>query len=135
VASIAEKLFGQKLAVQAHEAELRRLAPPEAAQVFEIIRSRIMGAAVFDTEPSGAAGLAVLVRAQPLLQSNLISFLESLPVSKVGPWACAGWETVIKDPEAARRFDQLLENWSQNGGTLMKGVAGTAARTRKQGGR
>lgn len=135
VASIAEKLFSQKLAVQAHEAELKRLAPPEAAQVFEIVRSRIMGTAVFDKEPAGAAGIAVLVRAQPFLQTNLLSFLEALPVSKVGPWACAGWESVVRDPDANKRFDQLLENWSQNGGPIMKGTAAAALRTRKQGGR
>ncbi len=118
IASVAEKLFGGKLAVQAHEADLRRLAAPEAAQVFEIIRGRIMGSDTFDTEPAGAAGLAVLVKAQPILQSNLLDFLESLPKNRIGVWASAGWEGVIKDADAVRRYDLLLEAWSQSGKRL-----------------
>jgi predicted KAP-like P-loop ATPase len=135
VATIAEKLFGQKLAVQAHEADLRRLALPEAAQVFEIIRGRIIGSDSFEKEPPGVAGLAVLVKAQPLLQSNLMNFLEALPQTRVGAWACAGWESVIKDADAIRRFDLLLENWSQNGNSVLKVSATNISRTRKQGGR
>ena len=135
VASIAEKLFGQKLAVQAHEADLRKLAPPEAAQVFEIVRGRIIGSATFDTEPAGVAGLAVLVKAQPLLQGSLLDFLEALPGNKLGAWVCAGWESAIKDSEATKRFDVLLENWSQNGNGFLKVSATNVLRTRKQGGR
>ncbi|MGD0797742.1 MAG: Qat anti-phage system ATPase QatA [Acidobacteriaceae bacterium] len=135
VASIAEKLFGQKLAVQGHEADLRKLAPPEAAQVFEIIRGRVIGSDSFETEPAGAAGLGVLVKAQPFLQSNLLDFLESLPPNRIGPWACAGWENVIKEADMVRRFDQLLENWSLNGSQFLKASAANTLRTRKQGAR
>jgi predicted KAP-like P-loop ATPase len=135
IASVADKLFGPKLAVQAHEADLRRLAPPEAAQVFEIVRGRIIGSDTFDTEPAGAAGLAVLVRAQPILQSNLLDFLESLPQNRIGVWASTGWEGVIKDADAVRRFDQLLETWIQSGNAFLKSSATATLRTRKQGGR
>jgi predicted KAP-like P-loop ATPase len=135
IASVAEKLLGSKLAVQAHEAELRRLAAPEAAQVFEAIRSRVVGADSFNGEPAGVAGLAVLVKAQPVLQSNLLDFLESLPQNRVGTWVCAGWEGAIKDAEVGQRFDQLLEKWSQNGSSMLKATAGATLRTRKRGGR
>ena len=96
IASVAEKLFGGKLAVQAHEADLRRLAAPEAAQVFEIIRGRIIGSDTFDTEPAGAAGLAVLVKTQPILQGNLLDFLESLPQNRVGVWASLDFSHIKK---------------------------------------
>jgi len=135
VASIAEKLFGQKLAVQAYEIDLRKLAPPEAAQVFEILRSRIVGSANFETEPPGVAGMAVLVKAQPVLQNNLLDFLESLPGEKLGAWVCAGWDSAVKDPEMVKRFDKLLRDWSENGGTFLKASASGVLRTRKQGGR
>jgi predicted KAP-like P-loop ATPase len=135
VAVIAEKLFGQKLAVQAQESDLRKLAPPEVAQVFEIIRGRIIGTASFESEPAGVAGLAVLVKAQPLLQNSLLDFLESLPQNKVGAWVCAGWESVIKDADAVKRFDQLLETWSQSGNGFLKASAANILRTRKQGAR
>jgi hypothetical protein len=135
VASIAERLFGPKLAVQAFEDDLKRLAPPEAAQVFEIIRARIIGSDSFDKEPPGVAGLAVLVKAQPVLQSNLLDFLDNLPRARVGAWACAGWESVIKDSDAVKRFDLLLEGWGQSDNRFLKAAAAGVLRTRKQGGR
>jgi predicted KAP-like P-loop ATPase len=135
VASVAEKLLGPKLAVQAHEGELRRLAVPEAAQVFEVVRGRIIGGDGFDAEPAGVVGLAVLVKAQPILQASLLDFLESLPGDRTGAWACSGWEGTIKDAELIRRFEQLLDVWSRNGGDVLKVAAGIALRTRKSGGR
>jgi hypothetical protein len=133
LASVVEKLLGSKFAVQALETELRQLAVPEAAQVLDGVRARIVGGDTFDTEPSGAAGIAVLVKAHPPLQSSLLDFLEGLPKQKLGPWACSGWEGVIKDPDQSRRYDQLLEAWKRDGGPLLKAAAGAALRTRNQG--
>ncbi|MGA2987733.1 MAG: Qat anti-phage system ATPase QatA [Terriglobia bacterium] len=135
IASVAEKLLGPKLVVQAHETELRRLAVPEAAQVFEVVRGRIIGADTFDTEPAGVAGLAVLVKAHSILQGNLLDFLESLPSDRTGAWACSGWEGSIKDADMVRRFEQLLDVWSRNGADFLRVAAGVALRTRKSGGR
>jgi hypothetical protein len=133
IATIAEKLFGPKLVVQALDADLRRLAAPEAAQVFEIVRGRIIGSDTFDVEPAGIAGLAVLLKAQSVLQSNLLDFLESLPQNRIGAWVCAGWEGVIKDADAVRRFNQLLETWSQSTNPSLKSPAAATLRTRKGG--
>jgi len=133
LASVAEKLLGSKFSVQALESDLRQLAPPEAAQVFEVVRGRIIGADTFDSEPAGVAGLTVLVKAHPTLQGNLMDFLEALPCARLGAWACSGWEGVIKDPDIGRRFDQLLETWSKDGSQFLKATASTALRTRKQG--
>lgn len=133
LASVAEKLLGSKFVVQGLEGELRQLAVPEAAQILDLVRSRIVGSDTFDTEPAGAAGIAVLVRAQPALQSNLIDFLEALPSQRLGAWACSGWEGVIKDPDQNRRYDQLLERWKKDGGQFLKATAEMALRTRNQG--
>ncbi len=133
LASVAEKLLGSKLAVQALEPSLRKLALAEAAQVFELVRGRIIGGDTFDTEPPGAAGLAVLVKAQPNLQTNLLDFLENLPRNRLGPWACSGWGGVIKDKDANTRFDGLLEAWAKDGDAMLKGVARAARTTRQQG--
>lgn len=131
LAAVAEQLFGSKFAVQALEADLKRLAPPEAAQVFEAVRGRIVGSDNFDVEPSGAAGLAILVKAQPTLQTSLLDFLEALPRNRVGPWVCSGWESVIKDLEASQRFNRMLQTWGQEGGTTLKAVAQGVLRTRQ----
>jgi predicted KAP-like P-loop ATPase len=133
LSAIAENLMGSKFAVLGLEAELRQLAIPEAAQVLDLVRSRIIGGDTFDTEPAGAAGLEVLVKAKPELQSNLLDFLESLPRNRLGPWACSGWERVIKDSDQNRRYNELLEAWKRDGGPLLKGAASSALRTRTQG--
>jgi hypothetical protein len=133
LATVAEKLLGSKFVVQRIETDLRQLAIPEAVQILELLRGRIIGGDTFDTEPAGAAGLGVLVKAQPALQGNLLDFLEALPRPRLGPWACSGWEGVIKDVDHNRRFDQLLEAWKRDGGPLLKGAASAALRTRSQG--
>ncbi len=135
VAAIAERLLGVRLAVQAEEVNLRGLAPPEAAQVFEMLRTRIIASDSFERAPDGVAGVEVLVRAQPSLQSNLLDFLEALPANRLGPWVCSGWANALKDPSAVKRFEQLLEVWSKNGGQLLKAAATNTLRTRTQGGR
>lgn len=134
LAAVVEQLFGGKFAVQGLEADLKRLAPPEAAQVFEAVRGRIVGADAFETEPPGAAGLAVLIKAHPTLQGELVDFLDALPRDRLGPWVCGGWEGVLKDGEAVQRFDRLLQTWGKEGGAMLKAAANGVLRTR-QGGR
>jgi predicted KAP-like P-loop ATPase len=131
--AVVEKLLGPKLAVQAFEGELKQLVPAEAAQVFEELRGRIMGGDAFDTVPPGVDGLAVLVRAHPTLQANLVDLLEALPASRCGPWPASGWEGVIKDSDAVARFEKLLQGWSTSGSNFLKPTANAALRTRKGG--
>jgi len=131
LAAVAEQLLGSRFSVQALEPELKRLAVPEAAQVFELVRGRIVGGDTFDTEPAGAVGLAVLARSHLTLQSSLLDLLEALPRSRLGPWVCSGWEGAIKDAEIVQRFDQMLEAWSKEGGTALKAAASATLRTRR----
>ena len=135
LAAVVEQLLGPKLSVQALASDLKRLASPEAGQVFEALRGRIMGGDSFETEPAGVPGLTVLVRAHPALQSNLLDLLEALPRDRVGPWAVSGWEGVITDSALVSRFDRLLEAWSTGASTnaFLKAAAGGVMRTRKGG--
>jgi len=128
--TVVEQLFGGKFAVQALESDLKRLAPPEAAEVFEAVRTRIVGGGEFETEPPGIPGLSVLVKAHPSLQGNLLDFLEALPRSKLGPWVCSGWESALPDQNQSNRFTKLLEAWSKEGGKLLKAAATGVLKTR-----
>lgn len=131
LATVVEQLFGGKFAVQGLEGDLKRLAPPEAAKVFEGVRGRIIGGDCFDTEPPGAVGLAILVKAHPALQGELVDFLESLPYERLGPWACSGWEGALKDAEPMQRFNRLLQQWGRDGNTTLKAVATNVFRARQ----
>ena len=132
LATIVEQLLGDKFAVQGLEADLQRLAPPEAAQVFEAVRGRIVGGDSFEVEPPGTAGLTVLVKAQSALQRDLVDFLEALPRGRLGPWICKGWEGVLTEPEEIARFARILEVWSTEGSGMLRAAAGAVLRTRQQ---
>jgi len=95
LAGVVEKLLGPKMAVQSLDADLRMLKAPEASQVFEALRGRVMGEDSFVTEPPGIAGLGVLVKAHPILQTNLVDFLETLPAERCGAWPVTGWQGII----------------------------------------
>lgn len=131
LATVVEQLFGGKLAVQGLEGDLKRLASPEAAKVFEAVRGRIVGSDIFETEPAGVDGLAVLVKAHSTLQGDLLDFLEALPQGRLGPWACRGWESALKDAEATQRFNRLLQSWEKDGGAMLKAAANGVLRTRQ----
>lgn len=131
LAGIVEKLQGPKLAVQALEGELKRLAAAEAAQVFEALRGRIMGGDSFDKAPAGVDGITVLVRAHPGLQQGLLDLLEALPSDRCGGWPAHGWEGVLKDVDALSRFEKLLEGWSTSKSSPLKASATAALRTKK----
>ena len=131
LAAVVDKLLGSKLAVQGYEGELKQLVPAEAAQVFEELRGRVMGGDAFDTAPPGIDGIAVLVRAHPTLQPNLLDLLEALPADRCGAWPALGWEGIIKEPEAVERLGRLLQTWSTSKSAFLKTTASAALRTRK----
>ena len=132
LATVVEQLLGDKFTVQGLEADLNRLAPPEAVEVFEAVRGRIVGGDSLDIEPPGAAGLTVLVKAQPTLQRNLVDFLEGLPRGRLGPWVCKGWEGALKEPEEVARFERMLTVWSTEGSRTLKIAASGTLRTRQR---
>lgn len=134
LATVAEKLFGSKLSVQAYETELKQLAQPEADKVFEAVRGKIMGGDVFDKMPPGIDGLVVLVKAQPDLQGKLLDFLEALPASRCGPWVVGGWQGVIRDAENVGRLERLLDGWSKvTNNVVLKAAADAVNKTRRGG--
>jgi hypothetical protein len=135
LATVVEKLLGPKLAVQGLEGELRKLVALEAAQVFEALRGRIMSEGAFLTEPPGIPGMTVLVKAHPALQSNLVDFLEALPVSRCGSWPVSGWQGVITEASITTRLDNLVERWGtgNDASAALKSAAVAARRLKNRG--
>ena len=134
LAVVAEKLFGPKLSVQAMESELKQLALPEAAKLFEAVRAKIVSGGSFETQPAGIDGMIVLVKAQPSLQGSLVDFLQTLPASRCGPWVVGGWQGALKDPDAQVSMAQLLAGWSKlTDNTMLKAAAEAANKTPKGG--
>ncbi|HSW64035.1 MAG TPA: Qat anti-phage system ATPase QatA [Dissulfurispiraceae bacterium] len=135
LATVAEKLFGPKLAVQGLEAELKLLALPEADKLFEAVRTRIMSGDAFETQPAGIDGLVVLVRAQASLQGRFLDFLQALPVDRCGPWVLAGWQGLFNDSDMQARLARLIEGWSKVANNPMLKAAAEAVIKTTKGGR
>lgn len=135
LAKVAEKLFGSKLSVQALESELKQLAQPEAEKLFEAVRTKIMSGDIFDTQPAGVDGMAVLVKAQPSLQGKLLDFLHGLPNNRCGPWVVGGWQSALKDADVITRYEKILDGWSKLTNNQMLKLAAEAANKTRKGGR
>ena len=127
--------MGPKIVVLKEEHQLKQLAAPEAAQVFDALRTQVLGSDSFKKPPKGVDGMEVLVRAQPQLQQNLLDFFEQLPASRLGSWVCRGWSNAIKEPAAVERYRGLIEGWTKTGSSELRLVAGTSMEVRPQGGR
>lgn len=128
LSGVVEKLLGPKLAVQGLDGDLKKLAGPEAIQVFEALRGRITGEGSFISEPPGVAGMTVLVKAHQTLQPSLVDFLEGLPSDKCGAWPVSGWQGVIVEPALIARLNGLIEEWAESGKKSPLKNAATAAR-------
>lgn len=122
---LADQLMGSKFAVQGLGTELRRLKLAEAAKVFEVLRGRIMSGDDFTAAPPGVDGMTVLVKAHPDLQSNLLDFLEALPVPKLGGWVVQGWSGAIDDAHRPRLV-ALLQGWEGSTNARLRVVASPA---------
>lgn len=134
LAAVAEKLLGPKISVQALESELKHLAQPEAAKLFEAVRAKIVSGDSFDTQPAGVDGMVVLVRAQPSLQNSLVDFLQALPAGRCGPWVVSGWHGALKDSDPQARMAQLVVGWSKlTDNKMLKAAAEAASKTQKGG--
>lgn len=121
--SIAEKLFGSRLSIQALDPDLKKLTPQEARQLFDAIRGRLISSSNFDTEPAGIPGLSALVKLHSVLQSDLLDFLEALPKDKTGAWVVKGWEGAIVDQPQKERFNKLISSWATSSNTILKAAA------------
>lgn len=133
IAAIAEQLLGPKMTVQSMNVKLKELKPPEAEEVFEEVRLRIVGRGTLDTQPPGIEGLKVLVTSHQELESKLIGFLESLPTEHLGIWIVQGWSATINGKDNNLRFDDLLSNWAMvNNNEALKAAASAAISVRKK---
>lgn len=132
---LVEKLMGPDLVVKALENDLKKLSPTELDQLFDHVRSRVLGSGNLSTEPEGIPGLKVLVRTSIPLQSRMVDFLEALPVATLGPWVTAGWSGVITEQGQAARLEKVISTWAKSDNKSLAIAARAVAAVPKAGGR
>ena len=106
---IINRLMGVRMAVASMEEELKKLNPTEAAAVMQELASRVRTSDL-KSDPPGAEGIKVLVKAQPSLQPEVITFLRLLPVEELGLWVTTGWAQTFSNQQ--QEFRSLLDSWA-----------------------
>ena len=124
---LVAKLQGSPLQVKQAAAEVARLQSIEAEQVFDALRAKVRDAENLVQEPVGVKGLAEMARQHPFLQRPLLSFVQDLPVSKLGPWAVSGWASSFSETKVASDFATTLKGWAdQDDNKPLKAAANAA---------
>ena len=121
------KLQGSPLQVKQAAAEIARLQSLEAEQVFDALRAKVRDAEDLAQEPAGVKGLAEMARQHPFLQRPLLSFIQDLPVSKLGPWVVSGWASAFSEAEVASAFATTLKSWTEQDDNRQLKAAASAA--------
>lgn len=133
---LVEKLMGPDLVVKGLENDLTKLSPTELDQLFDHVRSRVIGSGDLSKQPDGVPGLKVLVRSSAPLQTRMMDFLEALPVANLGPWVTTGWNGVITEQGLQARLDKLIAIWANADNNKPLAIAAKAvAAVPKAGGR
>ena len=124
---LVAKLLGSPLQVRQVSAEVARLQPLEAEQVFDALRAKVRDAEELAEEPAGARGLAEISRHHPFLRRALLAFLKDLPISRLGPWVVTGWAGTFAEKGVKAEFDSLLDAWAKQDENRPLKAAATAA--------
>ncbi len=124
---LVEKLQGSPLQVKQATTAVARLQSIEAEQVFDALRAKVRDAESISREPAGVKGLAEVARQHPFLQRPLLSLIQDLPVSKLGPWVVSGWASVFSEADVVSDFETTLKGWTdQEENKQLKAAAGAA---------
>lgn len=133
--ALIESLSGSELAARAVEPQVRGLSPSDAEHLFNALRERILRAPNFAIEPAGFMGLTLIAKNHPRHQSELLSLIESIDATTLGPWATRGWREILTEPGTTERLRAILAKWAaQDENQLLKRSATQAlTRARKAG--
>jgi hypothetical protein len=118
---VVNGLMGGVMAVAGMQADLAKLTSTDASSIMSELARRIRMADL-KTTPHGVEGMKTLVKAHPALQTELIDFLQLLPVGELGPWVVAGWGRVTTNQRD--RFAEVLDYWgNQSSNQLLSTTA------------
>ncbi|HWB17390.1 MAG TPA: Qat anti-phage system ATPase QatA [Vicinamibacterales bacterium] len=135
--ALIESLSGSSdLAARAVEPQVKGLSAGDAEQLFAALRERVLRASSFQTEPSGFTGLMLVAKNHPRHQAEILSLIESIDATTLGPWATRGWKEVLAEPGTTDRLNALLGKWAaQDENQLLKRSATQALAPAKKAGR
>lgn len=134
--SLIESLSSRELAARAVEPQVRALNAADADHVFKALRERVLRAPNLSTEPAGFTGLMLIAKHHSRHQSELISLVESIDPSKLGPWVTRGWQECLTEAGTTEQLRGVLGKWAaQEENQLLKRSAAQALAPARKGGR
>lgn len=121
LSEIVDLLFEDELVITGRVDDLKKLSAQAAEQVLDVVAQKILEKGQFETKPNGIDGLIILVKQKPELQQRLVTFLDSIPIAKVGVWILNGWDKCIpKDSDARKTLDKYFEKIESDGNPIVK---------------
>lgn len=121
LSEMVDLLFRDKMIITNHIEDIKKLSNQESEQIFGIVAQKIMEKGQFDNIPKGIEGLILLVQYRPELRMNLVDFIDSIPVDKVGVWILRGWDAALpKDCNERKGLDQYFDKLENNGTNIVK---------------
>lgn len=121
LSEMVDLLFRDKMIITNRVEEIKKLSNQESEQIFGIVAQKIMEKGQFDNMPKGIEGLILLVQHRPELRINLVDFIDSIPVDKVGVWILRGWDVSLpKDCDERKGLDQYFDKLQNNGTNIVK---------------
>ena len=118
LAHIVDKLMGDKVMVASLSGQISKLTNEEAKILLEQIRVKCSGQDL-SSAPAGFEGMKLLVNYFPLLQTDFLDFLGSLPTEKIGPWVI-GLPPETENPTVLECYEQLIKKWEKSGSPALK---------------
>ena len=131
--SLAESLLGPPLAVRSKKPEVGQLSASDAEQLFDALRSQVLQTDDWKVLPSGVHGLVLVSEEHPNLQRKLLTFIQELSISSVGPWAATSWGACFKSEPLQSEWHDQLTDWSgQSENAALKNAAKSALQMQKK---
>jgi predicted KAP-like P-loop ATPase len=100
------------IAIRQAVPRIQALSPTDAHSAFQMLCEHVERAGNYQSKPHGVEGMVTLAQHQEPLRSLLIQFLQSLPVSSLGPWAVSGWSTALSDEPFKTQLNTIFQDWS-----------------------
>lgn len=127
--AVAEKLTSNARAIRQQGIEsAQALSPVDANAVLQLLAERTRQTDVIDSEDSPLTVMLHFVAKRPELVGEVLKFLSTLPVSRLGMGVPPRVAELKRIPQAAASVDDVLRTWSTSDNTGLATSAGNMLR-------
>ena len=119
-------LMSKKMVIATMIDEIKNLTSDEAKLVYDLLTIKTKKTTSISTQPSGIDGIRILVEHHKELERNLVGFVESFSITRVGGWICTGWEKSITTEPYKAKLREYIRKLKMEGDNFTKAAAAAA---------